>query len=185
MHSENETLTKGLLETHTALMDMASGTMSYEDGLAALTAMEKLATTQAQEHTAELIAQADAEKELEAAQADHYAGILQNLNTAYASSYADFMTEWNKLSDEAKAAVIELYPEVAALATVTGESADGAAAFAAAIERAAATDLTAFKELLNTGNISRTKTETAQTAKDQGYKDQLLALETALSTGGV
>ena len=49
MHSENETLTKGLLETHTALMDMASGTMSYEDGLAALTAMEKLATTQAQE----------------------------------------------------------------------------------------------------------------------------------------
>ena len=57
-------------------MDMASGTMSYEEGLAALASMERLVTTQAQEHTKELIAQAAAEKELEAAQQEHYAGML-------------------------------------------------------------------------------------------------------------
>ena len=84
------------------------------------------------------------------------------------------MTAWSQLSDEAKAGIIELYPEVAALATMTGEAADGAVVFTAAIEKAATMELTNFKDLLNTGNVSRTKTDAAQTAKDHGYADQLL-----------
>ena len=95
------------------------------------------------------------------------------------------MTAWSQLSDEAKAGIIELYPEVAALATVTGEAADGAVVFTAAIEKAATMELTNFKDLLNTGNVSRTKSDAAQTAKDHDYADQLLLLEGALSTGGV
>ena len=185
MNDENDTLTKGLLETHEVLMDMASGTVSYEDGLAALTEMEKLATRQAQERTAALLDEADAARALEAARKDHYAGVLSQLSDAYNEGYEAFIAQWDELSGEAKADLVELYPEVAKLATVMGETADGAQVFAQALEKAANMDFDSFTENLSTARGRRSKREEAQAASENNYRQQLAMLESALSTGGV
>ena len=74
---------------------------------------------------------------------------------------------------------------MANLATAMGETADGAQAFADAIAKAAGMDLDKFNETLSSGNADRTKSERAQSAKDNGYRSELAGLESALSTGGV
>ena len=66
-----------------------------------------------------------------------------------------------------------------------GETADGAQTFANALSKAAGMDLNKFTESLSTGGATRTKSEQAQAAKDNGYRSELAGLESALSTGGV
>lgn len=78
MYNSNEDLVKGMLDMHPILQDMAEGSLTYEEGLERLAAMESLATTKIRERTQEMIAQATAEKELEEAQKEHYAGTLQS-----------------------------------------------------------------------------------------------------------
>lgn len=185
MYAANDDLTEGMLETHGALIDMAEGTLSYEKGLAALSEMERLATIQAQERTKEMMDEAEAAKALAAAQKDNYQGVLAQLSSAYGNGYDVFMAEWDSLSEDMKSDIIALYPEVAALASVTGEAADGATVFAEALAKAATLDFSKFKEALTTDDTANAKKTAATNAADNGYQDQLGSLQSALATGGV
>lgn len=89
------------------------------------------------------------------------------------------MTEWGNLSDETKAGIIALYPEVAALATMTEKAADGATTFANAIQLAANIDFNSFKQNLSTDNLEQLKADVAKNAEENNYSDQLLSLENA------
>ena len=122
---------------------------------------------------------------MEAARKDNYKALLTELQGAYNIGYDQFVAEWDQLSDEAKTDIIELYPEVANLATAMGETAEGAQEFAEALAKAAGMDLSEFNEALSSGNTNRTKSEQAQSAKGNGYRSELAGLESALSTGGV
>lgn len=198
MGDANEDLVDGLLKTHDGLAGLADGVLTeglagdldtlealeeqnqrYTDGLAALTEMERIAVTQAQEHTKTMLEEAAAADALVKAQKEYYLTLLTSMRDMYAESgYHAFVQLWSSLSDKAREDFITLYPEVAALATEMGETAEGATIFAAAIEKAANMDFTKFKEALAVDMVEKAKTDQLEVSRNNGFKNELYALET-------
>lgn len=172
MQIANDDLVSGMLKTHEGLSDLvdtvvtgkleegAENLNAYSDGLAKLSDMERIATVRAQERTAEMLKEMSAAKLLEQAEKDHFQSILETLRDALETfGYDAFIKMWDDLGDSARQAIADLYPEIATLATVMGETADGASAFAEALEKAAGMNFSMFAKTLGEDMLKQRKIE--------------------------